>query len=304
MLIVSCRKDFDHDYECANNQIADIDLTDHAEKVDPADILGSVEDRLNSFKPKQKVLLLIHGYNNTFGQVKDAYKVIRDNHQKWTRFHDIIIGFTWPGGKEWFDYEERNESVSRKNSCVVYQFADLLKKLAASRAVESVDTLSHSLGCRISLAAYTKLHKSKKLRKKLKKSHRQFLTAADVNVKSIMKNQRYFHGSDVTKSCHVFYSNQDEVLSPLVRGSVESDSALGSRGPKGVENISTNIYGVNCLNVLPFEPDNSRIVHRRVHSRYKYTKEVYEYIKEIVDNQSVERWKHFQQQIFPDTGGS
>ena len=296
MLIVSCRKDFRDDYECGDNQVADVDLTAPADEICPIDI-SSLEDCLpSSGRETLKILLLIHGYNNTFGDVKDAYKIIQDNQRKWIRFHDIVIGFTWPGGNEFLAYENARNSLIDENSCVVDKFTDLLIKLDDFCAVKSVDTLSHSLGCRISLAAYTRLSKNNN-GKKLRKLHRQFLTGADVNIKSIVRGGHYFDGSNITESCHVFYSKKDEVLNPFVRGFVGGGIALGSRGPKGVENISLKIYGVNCSNVLPHKPDS-----REIHSRYKCTKEVYKHMKRAVNGKNVERWTHFQQTKFNDRG--
>ena len=271
MLILSCREEFWDNHLVAHRPdgIADASTDEPAENQRP---VGQDEfiDRVSG----KSVLLLVHGYRNLRQDVLNAYEKIQENQKDIIGHHELVVGYTWPGGEGLTDYDEARDRVS----VIVPRFWTTLKLLDDHAG--GVDVMSHSLGCRISLESYSGLSREKT---QLKKSHRQFLMAPAVNRDSIESGNVYHEGAGYTRSCHVFYSTEDGSLSAFTYGSQENGDALGRSGPNKRGNIHGNIYGVDCLNIIQGDP----------HSQYKSTSEVYEYIRKVVNNEHVDRWTDF-----------
>ena len=271
MLILSCRRGFwdNHLVAPGADGIAD------ASPDEPAENQRSVtEDEFIERVSAKSVLLLVHGYRNLRQDVLDAYRKIEENQEEIIRHHDIVVGYVWPGGEGLTDYDEARDRVS----AIVPRFCTMLK-LLDDRA-GSLDVMSHSLGCRISLESYSELSREKS---QLNKNNRQFLMAPAVNRDSIESGNIYHEGSGYTRSCHVFHSTDDGSLSLFMYGSQENSDALGRSGPNKRGDIPGNVYGIDCLNIIHGDP----------HSQYKSTSDVYEYMRKVVNNEDVDRWTDF-----------
>lgn len=271
MLIVSCRKNLWSNDEIGNGPDAIINVNmenkdDEGTPITEKDFCARVEGK--------KVLLLVHGYNNSRENVQSAYRIINEMQEKLVGFHNLLIGYTWPGGIGEFNYKEPRDRTPN----VIPRFLDLLVVL--NQNVQSIDIMSHSLGCRISLATLETLVRNNV---DLNTLHRQFLMAAAIDSDSIERGKPFFQGSSCGKSCHVFHSEDDGALSVVTYGSQENSTALGYSGPNKGRDIKDEVHGIDCRHVL----------RGTVHSAYKSTSEVYEYIRKVVNGEEVSRWMSF-----------
>ena len=272
MLIISCREGFwnnNHMVADGQDKIADVDLDERNGDFQPV-----TEKEFGKRVSGKSVLLLVHGYRNFRKAVLSAYNKIDTKQQTIIGHHEIVVGYTWPGGEGLTDYDEARDRVLPISS----RFCKLLKLLDGCS--DGLDVMSHSLGCRISLESYSMLSGENF---PFEKTHSQFLMAAAVNRDSIESGKSYYEGSGYTDGCHVFHSTRDGSLSALTFGSQENSDALGRPGPNKRGKIRENIYGIDCLNIIHGDP----------HSQYKSTDEVYEHIRKVVKNMEVDRWTDF-----------
>ncbi|MFM5696321.1 alpha/beta hydrolase [Aeromonas veronii] len=143
MIIVSSRQDFtDSDKLLSDGHlIREIDLSN-----DNSKRTISVDDLVSEIS-KKHICILVHGYNNEFFEVCDAYEIIESKiNNNLKGIYDEVIGYTWPGGDhklEWWDAKSRANAVARR-------FRQLLETLSEKA---TIDIISHSLGARVSLKA-------------------------------------------------------------------------------------------------------------------------------------------------------
>src|SRR5262249_2631023 len=106
MLIISSRKNFWEPNSFSNNEaVRDIDLTD------PNDPFTNVSDaELLAAVVGKKLHLLIHGYNNDEGAIRDSYAVIESMMSAQglvgpTAPYDSVLGYVWPGGRPFGNHQ-------------------------------------------------------------------------------------------------------------------------------------------------------------------------------------------------------
>lgn len=249
MIIISSRLDFtDSDNLLPSGHlIHQIDLTtDNSTKTyTPAELITEISGK--------RICILVHGYNNEFFEVCDAYQILDAKIQsQLAGIYDIVIGYTWPGGDhglEWLSAKSRANAVARR-------FRHLLESLSES---SSIDLISHSLGARICLKAF------KEASKILVNNY--YCMAASIDNESLEPNEEFHLSLDAVKRVFVMHSARDEVLATAYRVA-EFDNALGLYGPENKDAVeaSANIYVANCKRVVPN------------HGGYKRSNAVFDYI--------------------------
>ena len=210
--------------------------------IEPGTLLGKLTG--------QQILLLVHGYNNEFDEMYDAYSTIV---QHCSTMYDMVIGFSWPGGDhghEWFS------AKSRANAAAL-RLRKLLEDI--SEHVSSVDIMSHSLGGRVTMKA---------LRGCPVRIRNYYATAPAVDNECLEPGEEFFRKKLSCENMHVMHSRRDGVLR-LAYKAAEWDQALGVTGPEdqAYAQVTKGMYVVNCKNVV------SR------HGGYKHSQEVFSYIK-------------------------
>ncbi len=125
-----------------------------------------------------------------------------------------------------------------------------------------VDTMAHSMGCRISLMVMNDLQENA-VRKNIKM--RLYLMAAAVDNESIERDERYYKGSIYSDNAYIFHSKNDSVLKYGYSYN-EWDRALGYSGPENPAEIYSKAKVINCKRKI------------NAHSGYKRTAEIYNYI--------------------------
>ena len=269
MLIVSCRRNFwsATDFSDAD-EIRRIDLTSGAGTVvSSAEYVSAVR--------KQRVTVLVHGYNNEERDVVESYKAI-DERMRLLGFlggagarYDLLIGFAWPGGVAGVSFPfarmRAGESAPR--------FARMLNALHAAGA--TVDLNTHSLGTHVALDALDTAS-SRAVRF-------AWNFASAVDNESVEHGARYFGPTQRCERFYVFHSKEDLILRLWYRVGdfFDFDTALGCSGPEDPGAIirhSANVRVINCKNVV------------QSHGGYRSSGEVWSYMLRELTAPSTEQF--------------
>jgi esterase/lipase superfamily enzyme len=186
----------------------------------------------------KNVLVVVHGYNNTFPDaitsVDDVNSYLGEIQRKDHKtFYDLIIGYIWPAYDSFVEY---GFAVNHSDELKVRVFNHLkqLKNLGAN-----IDVLAHSLGNRLILEALSKQTYQEPL------IDHFFSMAPAVDVNSIEKGQIFHHDCHTIKSFYVMHSSHDDVLK-YVYPLASFHEALGSDTLPNLKKIPSNIQFVDC----------------------------------------------------------
>jgi hypothetical protein len=250
MLIISSREKFwDSNNVARQDEIRHVVLADGRSDgtLKPAEFLAKITNK--------KVLLLVHGYNNETYDVLRSYKIIEDKvNALMPGLYDLVIGYSWPGGDDPFDYF----AAKRRASALSPRAGNWLLQMKAT--VAQLDVMTHSMGAYLVLTAL-------KGDSRIQLDH-AFNMASAVDNECLELAQKYHQASKGCKTCYVFHSKYDEVLA-LAYSLAEWDSALGFSGPEDVAGIvqhCPHVKVANCKNVIDS------------HGAYKYADAIYAYI--------------------------
>ncbi|MBF0165123.1 MAG: alpha/beta hydrolase [Magnetococcales bacterium] len=189
-----------------------------------------------------KVLVLVHGYNNDFQEVMSAYDLLENKFNTiCPGRYDRIIGFIWPGGDHKLEYF----SARRRCPESSLAFEELITSLKALNC--SVGVSAHSMGCRVILGA---LDRMASLSSALLPDNMEiFVSAAAVDNEKLEPNEDYYKLTGVQKPIYVFHSKNDPVLK-MAYTLAQMDLALGLTGPENPGAIRSSVAVVNCKKVI------------------------------------------------------
>jgi len=204
---------------------------------------------------EKNVLILVHGFNNTYSSTLSSYKAYAKHLEG---SYDLVIGYIWPGGDNRRDYFSARNRVVSELDLRFLSFLTLMSTVA-----NNVDVYAHSMGCRLSLESIA-LAPGKVVRN-------LFLTAPAVDDESLERGERY-HGS--IANCDqvvVFYSNNDRVLRN-VYPFAEWDHALGFDGFENPNAIPANVSQIDSTANVSF------------HSDYRNEEIIFDHIRGVLQN--------------------
>lgn len=178
----------------------------------------------------KKVLLLVHGYNNVFEDVKENYSLIeRKTNIFASGMFDVVLGYLWPGGDHAWEYKPAKGRANVAGA----RFIDILRLFSNSGVSLTVET--HSLGSRVALKAVDISGIPVEL----------LLTAAAIDNESLEDGEEFSRAAKKSSSTFVFHSMRDDVLNVPYRLS-EGDTALGFSGPENPDKTPDTVKVVNC----------------------------------------------------------
>jgi esterase/lipase superfamily enzyme len=180
----------------------------------------------------RRVVLVIHGYNNTFEEICDAYLRISYQLDTCGFDYDSMVGYVWPGGTKKLSYwpaRKRARQVSKR-------LGRLIKKMSAS-AVQ-VDIVAHSLGCFLLLKALQGMGNSS--------VRNIYLMAAAVGNYKLTAGTPFANAANHAGTAFVLKSEDDNVLKYCFPIGERGDDALGYTGPVPVESVVRNAFTVDC----------------------------------------------------------
>jgi hypothetical protein len=134
--LASCRRDFSDADADANP----LQFRVQGRTATQAEFLESV---FTAVTHKQgRITVIVHGYNNKLEDIVEAYRKVADGIP-----NSAVVGFVWPGGDDWLEYEEGSAQVPA-SAVALRQLLSLLSSSSTSLFLHA-----HSLGCRVSLTA-------------------------------------------------------------------------------------------------------------------------------------------------------
>lgn len=193
--------------------------------------LISNENLLRMINEKH-VVILVHGYNNTFNEVCDAYLRITNQLNTSSVPHDQVIGYLWPGGDRKISYWTAKKRAQQLSG----RIASLLSKL--SNNASSVDIVAHSMGCFLSLATMKKSN--------LVKIRNIYLMAPAVGNYKLSDSAYFSKAVSRCKSAFIFKSRDDTVLRYAFPAGEKGDDALGYTGPVPYRTVVSNSLTIDC----------------------------------------------------------
>ena len=192
----------------------------------------------------RKVLLLVHGYNNTEDDVSLAYARIAAAVKKHlTKRYDVITGYTWPGGSLRIGYPIARARANAAGP----RLAVWIRKLAP--IVASLDIMCHSLGARTALKALGSLRGTP--------VRNLYLFAAAVDNESIEKGEEFYAATKRARTVLVVHSRDDKTLAVWFRVGDALlpwqwfdlfDLPLGYSGPEDPADIVNHSPNVKVVN--------------------------------------------------------
>jgi len=240
MLMISDRGEF-WDANVVSKQ-TEINYVDSEGVVDPS---KQGMDRLKG----KKVLVLIHGFNNSKADVLSAYFMTKEQIDRCCvsskgDIYDEIIGYVWPGCQSRLDFYKAEEHAKKVSGRVT----ELLTQMTAT--ADQVDVMAHSMGNFLFLEA---LNKSSKLNGVTN----FFSLGAAVDDASIEKGGIYGAALKRCRDVYIAYSSEDDVLKYLYT-LAEFGRALGSVGVPDISQLPSRVQLVNCTDVVAGHSDYSQ----------------------------------------------
>lgn len=163
--------------------------------------------------PIEGELLLVHGYNARFENVRGAYLACRDRIEEATFFPPKTVGFLWSGlGDSFLDAIHFHGAQARADAAAP-MLAEYLRK------GPPISILTHSLGARVALEA---------IKQAGVQVSRLYLTGPAVDNEHL--RTKYQGSVALCEEVHVFWSKHDPVLGAAYTLD-QFDHALGSTGP-------------------------------------------------------------------------
>lgn len=227
---------------------------------DPAFDHGDIDKQ--SLKDKN-ILLVVHGYNNTFDYAIKSIDEVNSSIGKMKNtqgspLYDLVIGYVWPGYDNFIEYGLAVEHADALKSRVRKHLIDL------NQVSAKVDILAHSLGNRVMLEALNFCDSA--LPSPLIRNF--FAMAPAVDATAIQKNGTLTQAVSNCKNLFVLHSNKDDVLKllyPLTSGK----EALGIESSPNFKKLPDNIQFVDC----------SKLVNG--HGYYFKTKAIFRFVENL-----------------------
>ncbi|MCK5784946.1 MAG: alpha/beta hydrolase [Candidatus Sabulitectum sp.] len=228
--IVSSRKRFYKAGEISkDDRVKLVNLVDPRRSANKAILMDKFTEEIKG----KHVVILVHGYNNTFEKICDAY--LRVSSQLITNKvpHDTVVGYIWPGGTKKLNYWP----AKRRAGQLSKRLGKLLTSISSSAS--QVDIIAHSLGCFITLNAMKTITAPVR---------NIYLMAAAVGNYTLTKGMPYANAASKADTTFIFKSKDDDILKYSFPFGEGGDNALGSTGPVPADKVVDNALIIDCSN--------------------------------------------------------
>ena len=251
---------------------------------------------------KRNILVYIHGFNSSFetcilraAQLHDAWL---DGDKK-----PLVFAFSWPAdggdglgfgqsgetGSKWKYFGDRDDAetsgkaIARSLRRLLDYLMELRKKDNAAHAEpceQCVHLVVHSMGnwaLRHALLSLRTLINGARLPKIFTNA---FLMASDEDADALEEKHKLGLLPQMADAVHVYHSKRDLAL--LISDTTKlNPDRLGSWGPRIIDGLDTNIYGIDCAAVS----DTGVFLHGR-HQYYRLRPEVIADVRQVIAGKS------------------
>jgi esterase/lipase superfamily enzyme len=232
---------------------------------DPDSQNGDIDSQ--SLKDKH-VLLIIHGYNNTFDfAIKSIHEVNKSISQmknsEGNNLYDLVIGYIWPAYDNFLDYSLAADHVDKLKSRVRKHLMDLYQ------VTPHIDVIAHSLGNKVVLEALN-FYPADAKRPIVKHF---YALAPAVDAISIQKGKSLHQSTLNIESMFVFHSSNDDVLKfvyPLTSGK----EALGIEINPPFKKLENTIQFIDCTKLV------------QGHGYYFQAEPIYKFIQRVSNHKN------------------
>jgi len=257
MIVISTRKDFtDADHLCENRVIKEITLPVNVRDVEIPNKSLSDNEFINKLTG-EKILIIVHGYNNPFKKILKTYKkIIAELNNE----YDHIIGFAWAGGNHINDYYRAKDKIDGVGD----ELKNIIDLLVNNSKI--VDVMAHSLGNAVVFDAFKEENTI---------ARNLFSFAAAVNNDSLNKDGLYNNVTNNVKDIFICYSKRDSVTG-IIYKTANMDFTHGTLGhelPLDLEYFVSeidNVHFINCSNVIS------------KHGAYKNSSNIYSFVRDML----------------------
>ena len=232
-----------------------------ADNQEVARLLGSsklfTDLRRQMTKDKQDVLVLIHGFANTFesslqraAQVKQTYLI--DPPDGGPSYEPHIVVFSWPSNGRttppWEYHSDRDDAAA--SGVAMARFMMRLLDFLSNKGLceQRIHLIAHSMGnwaLRHAVQGLIALNAHARLPTIFTNA---FLMAADEDEDTFEHDTKLGRLTELARSIHVYHSRGDQAL--IISDTTKfNPDRLGSGGPRTFSGLSTRLVAVDCSEV-------------------------------------------------------
>lgn len=228
-------------------------------------IFNEIQDRM--FKGIDTIIFF-HGFYNTFkNAIIEAAELKRLYEQEGNSEYTMIV-FSWPSEGKIFAYNSDRHDARKSRKVFgsgLYKMSRFLTELCQLKNNQKIilDTcrnennktncgrlhiMAHSMGNYVLRHTLQKFYKIKRNRI-FQLFDEILLIAADVDEDSFEHKHKFKLLPELTKRVSVYF-NQEDIPLKISDWFMGNDDRLGSEGPSQPHNIPTNVFLINCKNVV------------------------------------------------------
>ena len=200
------------------------------------------ERALEDIPTDKDTLLLIHGFNNDFDQVTDAYLDFEKRIRQ-VGFPGNIVGFTWPSFGQWYMYHGDREQVEYAAPALVKFLQRFLPRLGPN----SLHVNAHSMGNYLLIQALASHPGTARL------LDQATCFAADVSNDILEKGEKGFRAVRRVERLTSYFNRHDPVLG--VSAIINADDRLGLNGADDAALLPDNAFQVDCSTLFKGHSD-------------------------------------------------
>ncbi len=260
MFLISSRRGFTSNKAFSNTDLVSI-IGDVKTRV------LTTEERFLSHILSEKILLIVHGFNNPFSYILPEYMQLREQYKNQLGNHyDYIVGYTWPAGESEIDYFQ----AKKNTDTAANRLNDWLCKLDDINC--TVDIAGHSMAAMVGYKSLSQ-ETSAQIRN-------IFSFGAAIPKKMLLKENIVNQALGKVEHVYAFYNRNDHILKYLFR-LMEGSQALGCAGlPNSgyFENQKGKITAIDCTDI------------NISHTGYMRSSEVTEFMEAVLRGQDTGRF--------------
>lgn len=205
------------------------------------------ERTLEEIPTDKDTLLLIHGFNNEFAEVTNAYLDFEKRIRQ-AGFQRNVIGFTWPSYGQWYQYFGDKEQVEYAAPALAGFLQRFLPRLGQS----PLHCNTHSMGAYLFMRALANYPKaSKPPAGSVVKEVACF--AADVSNDVLEQGEIGLRAARKVKRLTSYFNRKDQVLG--ASAFANADGRLGLNGADEAALLPDNAFQVDCSTVIEGHSD-------------------------------------------------